>query len=396
MSAGAARRPRRRPFRRTVALLALASGISAGGVTAARAAVPEPALVMMQSAPGRFEVAARDPSLAQAIVAETVEGWRHLAVPLGLPEAFPSPVFLRVEADAGSPETPFRVALEAGGIVSVRLRERNVSAFHVRRAIVQGLLLRQAVARHGVTPHLTAPLWLELAGVAWWRTRAEAAQLDAAKQAAGVQPPPSLGALLLWGRGGPESPAWTAATLWLLTFLQEESGPAQEWPRLRARLLAGDDPLVALVQTYAGRYADPAERELWWQTGYHRLRRMHALPVLDAEESRRQLHALARLVAAGAGEAADRVVPLREWVARRSEPLVAVEMQRRAGQLARLASALHPFYRNAGLSLGEIFATGDLAPEQVEARVRAFEQDWRDATELAAAATAALDRMAPR
>jgi len=53
---------------------------------------------------------------------------------------------------------------------------------------------------------------------------------------------------------------------------------------------------VALVQTYAGRYADPAERELWWQTGYHRLRRMHALPVLDAEESRRQLHALARLV----------------------------------------------------------------------------------------------------
>lgn len=381
--------------RRRGAFAALACALLAGTAPAGWGAVSEPALVMMQSAPGRFEIAARDPSLAQALVVEAVEAWRVLSAPLGLPEAFPSPIFLRVEADANGTAEPFRVAIEAGGIVSVRLRESARSTGHVRRALVQGLLLRLAVARHGVTPHLVAPLWLELAGVEWWRTRADAARLDAAKQVAGQAPPAALGALLLWRRGGEESAEWTAAALWLLTFLQAESGPGQEWLRLLGRLLAGDDPLVALVQCYPGRYRDPGERELWWQTGYHHARRIHALPVLEAADSRTQLAALVRFVAADNDGLSDRVVPLREMIARRAEPLLTVELRRRAEVLARVVATLHPFYRNAGLSLAEVFAIRDQPPRGIEVAIAAFERDWQDANELSAATAAALDRLAP-
>ena len=370
-------------------------------LTTFRTGAAEPAVVMMQSAPGRFEVAALDPTGAHAIVAEAEEAWRVLAGPLGLPESFVSPIFVRVEpeparVDTPSPGPPFRVAVEAGGLVSVRLRPAALTPTNVRRALIQGLLLRVAVARHGVRPHLTAPLWLELGCLGWWRTRSDGAQLDALKQAAGRDPPPSIGALLLWQRGDEESKAWSDAATWLLTFLQAESGNGKEWPTLLGRLLAGDDPLIALVETYPGRYRDPVERELWWQTGFHQARRVRSLPVLEAAESRAQLGALARFVAAGADDSTDRVVPVRELMARVSEPLVGVEVTRRAEQLARLISSLHPFYRNAGLSLAEVFAARAVKTAKLAELGVAFEEDWRSAVELEQATAAALDRLEAR
>lgn len=367
---------------------------------AGRAVGAEPAPVMMQSAPGRFEVSALDPTLAQAIVEQAGEGWRILAGPLGLPDVFPSPVYVRVEPEQGgvpaaNPGAPFRVAVEAGGLVSVRLRATAVTPVNVRRALIQGLLLRLAVARRGITPHLTAPLWLELACLGWWRTRADAAQLDALRQSA-PRVPPSIGALLLWQRGGEESRAWSDGATWLLTFLQAESGAAQEWPTFLARLLAGDDALVALVQCYPGRYRDAVERELWWQTGYHQARRARSLPVFDPADSGAHLAALGRFVFTGADERSDRVVPLREVMARSGEPLVGVELKRRAELLARLLPMLHPFYRNAGLSLAEVFGGRNLPAAKQDALCGTFEQDWRDATELEAATTAALDRLEGR
>lgn len=370
-------------------------------LAACRTDAAEPAVVMVQSAPGRFEVAALDPTGAHAIVAEAEEAWRVLAGPLGLPGSFVSPVYVRVEpeparADTPRPGPPFRVAVEAGGLVSVRLRHDALTPGNVRRALIQGLLLRVAVARHGVRPHLTAPLWLELGCLGWWRTRADGAQLDALKQAVGREPPPSIGALLLWQRGGEESRAWSDAATWLLTFLQAESGTGQEWPTLLGRLLAGDDPLIALVQTYPGRFRDPVDRELWWQTGFHQARRVRSLPVLEAAESRAQLGALARFVAAGADERTDRVVPVRELMARVGEPLVGVEVARRGEQLARLISSLHPFYRNAGLSLAEVFAARAVQTAKLAELVAAFEADWRSAVELEQATAAALDRLEAR
>jgi hypothetical protein len=59
--------------------------------------------------------------------------------------------------------------------------------------------------------------------------------------------------------------------------------------------------------------------------------------------------------------------------------------------LTAVLPALHPFYRNAGLSLAAVFAAGPATARERTAHVAAFERDWRDAVELEAATTAALD-----
>lgn len=356
----------------------------------------EAGLVMIQSAPGRFEIAAVDASVAHGIASLADEAWRTLGAPLGLPEAFPSPVFVRVapaSPDAAPDKAPFRVIVETGGVVSVRLRPDAISPAMVRRALVQGLLMRLAVARHGVNARLGVPLWLELAAVAWWETRADAAELDARKQEAGRRAPPTLEGLLTWQRGADEPPELSTAALWLLTFLQNESGRGREWPWFLGRLLAGEDPIAALAASYPERFGRAEERELWWSTGYHHARRVRTLPALDASESRLQLEGLARFVFAGPTDEADIVVPLRAVLARDGEPVVAAELARRSAELAKLIPALHPFYRNAGLSLADVFGARDVKRERRENRLTSFEQDWGDAIELEAATKAALDQL---
>ena len=132
-------------------------------LAAMRAGGASPVPVIFQSAPGRFEVAAIDATAAEAVVARAEEAWPLLAAPLALPEAFSSPIFVRLVPAADWVETaPFRVIVEAGGVVSVRLREAGTLEERVvRQALVQGLLLRTAVARHGVGGRPTAPRWLE-------------------------------------------------------------------------------------------------------------------------------------------------------------------------------------------------------------------------------------------
>jgi hypothetical protein len=157
------------------------------------------------------------------------------------------------------------------------------------------------------------------------------------------------------------------------------------------RLLAGGDPQAMLAQCYPGRFHGVAARELWWQTGWHHARRVRTLPTQEAEESRRQLAGFARFVFAAGDGGNDQVLDLRTVLARRAEPLVAAEVARRAADLGRLVTAMHPFYRNAALSLAEAFAAGD-----VRAREKAcalFEQDWRDGRVLEETSAAILDRL---
>ena len=316
--------------------------------------------------------------------------------PLALPESFGSPVFVRlVPAAEWRDASPFRVIVEAGGIVSVRVGWSDTTPeIMVRRALVQGLLMRQAVARHGVNARLAAPLWLEHACVGWWRTRAEPAQLDALRQSGERLAPPPLAELLNWQRGADEPVRLTDGAVWLLTFLQGESQRTAEWPALLQRLLGGEAPAPALATSFPGRFANDDERELWWQTGWHQLRRARALPGLEAAESRAELAELARFVFAREG--ADAVMPLREVLAHAREPGVDAELKRRAVALNRVLTSLHPFYRNAALSLAEVLAVRGPAAERREARCAAFEQDWRDATELEAASAAALDALERR
>lgn len=352
----------------------------------------EPVPVMVLSGAGRFEIAAVDSVLAHAVVAQADEAWRILAAPLNLPDAFVTPVYFRViPAASGEGAAPFQVVVETAGVISVRLRADSAVMPNVRRALVQGLLMRLAVARHGVNERLRAPLWLEEACVVWWQSRSEAAQLDALKHASARRAPTPFAELLQRERGAAATPEFSVAAMWLFTFLQAESGRAREWPALLVRLLAGDEPEAAVATSYPGRFATAEERELWWQTGWHHAVRTRGLPALDASGSRARLGALTRFVFAGANEEADMVLALDVVLSRAGEPIVAVDLARRAAELGRLVTTLHPFYRNAGLSLAEAFAARLGKPEKRAAACAAFERDWRDATELDAATSAALD-----
>lgn len=181
--------------------------------------------------------------------------------------------------------------------------------------------------------------------------------------------------------------------MWLLAFLQAESGREGEWMALLRRLLAGADPQAAVAGCYPGRFYGVPARELWWQTGWHHARRVRSLPVLEARESRAQLGALARFVFAASEGDADVVVSLPDVVARRGEPLIKAELARRVADLRRLIPALHPFYRNAGLSLAEVLGPEGGAAAEAAGRRAAFEQDWREAVEIDEATGAALDAL---
>jgi hypothetical protein len=312
---------------------------------------------------------------------------------LGLPDQFSSPVFVRVVPDLESERAPFQVTVEVGGIVSAQLRAEAATMAVTRRALVQALLMRLAVARHGVDERLTVPLWLEDACVGWWRTRSSPSQLDALRQFSARKPPPSLENLFGWQRGGPESPANSAAAMWLFTFLHSESRQPRDWSSFVLTLLRGDDPLTALATNFSDAFTTASDRALWWETGYHQLRRVRTLPALEAADSREQLEALTRFVFVGESDDSDVVVPLLAVLARAHEPVVGAELTRRATELAKLISSLHPFYRNAGLSLGEAFASRNAPPARREAACVGFEQDWRDAVELENATRTALDAL---
>lgn len=374
-----------------LALLAGWAGINLG----AGEVVPSRA----QSAPGRFEVAAVDPSAAQAVASMAEVAWRHLERPLALPAEFSSPVFVRLlPAEKGAPGIdPFEVITEAGGVVSVWWKgDAAAVPGALRRALVRGLLSRLSVATRGGAHAPTVPAWLEHACVAWWETRADLAQLDAMKYRAARMPPPPLAELLDWPGGTEMPPDSVAAAMWLMTFLQAESGKGGEWPTLLRRLLAGMDPQAAVAESYPGRFFGVPVRELWWQTGWHHARRVRTLPVMEAAESREALGVLARFVFAAPDLENDFVAPLGIVVARRHEPMVAAELARRAAALGHLIPALHPFYRNAGLSLAEVWSLAPTDVRQVAARCAVFEQDWRDGQELEAATKAALDAFEQR
>ena len=371
---------------------ALGVFLLAGAMRGAAAAEGEPTPVIFRTAPGRFEVAAVDPLGAQRVVAEAEDAWRLLAAPLGLPEGFSSPVFVRLVPDIDWPgRVPFRVMAEAGGVVSVRVRWTEATPKNfVRRALVQGLLLRLAVAQHGIGGQLTVPLWLELGCVGWWETRADAAQFDALRQESAGFAPPRMEELFAWERGETEPRARAVGAVWLLTFLQTEStGRAGELAAFLRWLLSGEPASVALAASYPGRFTTVEERELWWQTGWHHLRRARTLPIIEAGESRALLAELARFVFARAGR--DEVVTLGETLAHAREPIVDADLKRRVAELNHALPALHPFYRNAGLSLAAALAARTESAGKIAVLCGAFEQDWRDAGELAAATAAALD-----
>ncbi|PAW65528.1 MAG: hypothetical protein B9S34_10720 [Opitutia bacterium Tous-C1TDCM] len=375
---------------------ALGVGILLAAAGPSPRAAPAPLPVMVLSAPGRFEVAALDASDAHAVAAAGTELWRHLAAPLALPDAFPTPIFVRVvpepAAEDGAAATEFSAVAESGGVVSVRLVRRGaLDGRTVQRALIRGLLLRLRTAAFGGERQGDPPAWLETGLRGWAEMRGEPAQLDRLKYEAARETPLRLAEL--WAGAAREpGPAYErAATVWV-TLLLGDTGRAGEWPALLRALLGGAEPAAALAASYPGRFDTAEERELWWASGWHHVRRLRTLPHLEAGESRAELEALVRFVFAAPDEDRDLAVPLAEAVQHPPDGLLDAEIGRRRQRLERLVPALHPFYRNAGLALADVWAARGRPPAQRAAALAAFAQEWRDAEELAALTTAVLDR----
>lgn len=368
--------------------LILVTWLLASGGAPGRSADVVP--VNVRTAPGQFDIAAQDASLAYGVSAIADETWRILTTLLDLPPAFSSPVFVRVIGAAADDE-PFGAAAEPGGIVSVWIEAAAVRRPElVRRALTRGLLLRLGIAARGAEAMQAVPRWLEDGCVLWVDTRVSPARLDAIKYETIGQSPPALGSLLNEAPTGTTAPGRAAAALWLLTFLQGEATGQREWSSFLQKVLRGMPGDEALLAAYPGRFMNARERELWWQTGWHHVHRVRVLPTMTSEESAREVDLLARFIFAPALE--DVVVPLRTVLAHAHDGIVAGEIERRAVELRRIAPALHPFYRNAGLSLLDAFSQARAAlPERRDVLATAFEADWRDAVELAAATKSILD-----
>lgn len=373
---------------RTACLLGALLLLNAAGARAAEEATP----VLVQSAPGRFEIAARDPSAGHVVVALAEETWRLLEGPLGLPQSFASPVYVRLVEERRSPS--FVVAAEPGGVVSLRIRwvrGEEPSPRTVREALVSGLIVRRAVATQGAVGRAAVPAWLSIGAAGWCETRSNPAYADAVKYRSERSGVPELAQVF---SATAQAEALELGALWLFTLLQAETTRAAEWPAFLSKVSLGEPSEKALEELYPGRFESLDDRELWWQTGWHQLRRVRTLPGLDAAESRAELALLARFVFAP-GES-DRVTPLRVILDPRRNVVVGVELRRRSVELSKIMPLLHPFYRNAGLSLAAVFESTALSPIRRDEACAQFDADWAEAVALETASRAALDALENR
>jgi hypothetical protein len=349
--------------------------------------------------PGQFEVVTLDLEASRAGPPMAAEVWQTLAGPLLLPAAgFSSPVSVRLVLPAQWSGAPvFRSALEPGGRVTLAVRwtPELAGSETLRRALVQALLMQRAVSILGAVRGLKVPPWLEDACVSWSLTHTRPALLDAWQQESARVPPPPLAALLSLSRGTPPDRPQQLALLWLMGHLQAESdSDTRRWPQLLRAVLGGEDSAAAVQRLYGNFFNDDAARELWWQVGYHTQRRQAAQAIDSAAETRAWLAECARWIARR-GE--DEFAPsLEEIFAARSERWVAIELDQRIAQLkAGLAAGrLHPFYRNATVSLGRVYdavQAGD--PKAFASAQSDLLRDVADASELEQAANTALDKL---
>ena len=380
-------------------LVALVCGAGAQAQTAA-GVLPavEPAPRVFYTQAGRFEVIVNEAADAQPMLELGRSVWAALNAPLGLPAGgFTLAVSVRlVPAAAWNEPSPFTVTVEPAGLVSVRVRwAADVDPIFVRRAFVQGVILRQAVAWHAVGPRLTVPLWLEQACTAWSMVRERPAMLDSFQQeSAGMTTLPPLRSLLEWERGAVESRGWELASLWLFLQLQAEPGGAAQWGGWVRGVVGGAAPYETLPRAYAGLWPDGRSLELWWQTAFHHQRRLRVLPVMTAEASRAWMQDRSRWLAGREGR--EVVLALDQLPELRREDWVRGELNKRLGQTRSVMGSIHPYYANAALSLGRVYEAAAKGREQeFTLALAAFKRDATDARELEDTVGAILDT-APR
>ncbi len=349
---------------------------------------------------GQFEIIATEARAAQQALIMANSVWRALAKPMGLPVAgFSSAVAVRLvpEKDWTDPAF-FTVVAEPGGLVGVRICWGDKMDVRImRRALVQAVLLRQAVAWHGAKQGLTVPLWLEQACSALGEVRDRPAMLDAMQQESAQLAPPRLEELLKWERGQAEERGRVLASYWLFQHLQAESGDAPRWGRWVRTILGGAEPMQTLQDVYGSDAwkKDPALRELWWQVGFHDERLTSTVPLMSMEETRNWLADRCRWLAVKGGR--EQVLGLDDLWTFRKESWIKTGMVERSQQLQNQLPRLHPFYKNAAISMGRMYQAADKgAEEEFKAAKQALSQDAIDGRELETATGAALDALEAR
>ena len=377
-------------------LFAQSAGVA--GNTADKPAAQDEAVRVFYTGTGQFEIITLDSASAQQVSTQAAAIWDALEVPLGLPsDGFSSAVTVRLVPESKwSGPAVFSVVTEPGGWVSVRVRwTPTIDPAILRRALVQGLLLRQTVSWHGVNNRINVPLWLEQACSALSLVRDRPAMMDAMQQESMRVAPPGLESLLRWQRGGVESRGWELASFWLFKHLLADSGNSNRWPLCLRALLGGTDPLQALQGAYGTFWADAVTRELWWQVGFYNQSRSHLLPLLSQEESRAWLADRSRWLGERKGH--EEVLGLETLWAERKEAWIKTELANRARQLREVLAVLHPFYRNAAISMGLMYESALKGKEtEFNAAKEAFGRDAADGRELEDATGAALDAMETR
>lgn len=384
-----------------VLLLVLACAASpAGAQQAAEVAgkIGEAAPRVFYTGPGRFEVIVAEAVDAQPALELGRSVWGALSGPLGLPAGgFSSPVSVRlVPEELWNEPAVFTVTVEPAGLVGARVRwGKDTDPTAVRRAFVQALIMRQAVAWHAVGPRLTVPLWLEQACTLWSLIRERPARQDSYQQeSATMGAVPPLRSLLQWERGEVESRGWELASLWLFLQLQAEPGPASAWGGWIRGVTGGTKPYETLPRAFPGTWVDAPSLELWWQTAFHHQRRARALPVMTAEASRAWLQDRSRWLAGRDGR--EIVLGLEELPALARESWVSKELGERRAQALAVLGVIHPYYANATLSLGRMYEAALRGRDgEFKVAVEAFGRDAVDGRELEDTVGAILDT-APR
>ena len=348
--------------------------------------------------PGQFEIILMDAADARRVLVLGRAVWAALTEPLRLPaDGFNTPVSVRlVPAAQWSGLTDFTVTVATPGLVTVRVRwEAGVDPKVVRRALVHGLLMRQAASWYGTTSSITVPLWLEYACADLSRAKERPAIMDMFQQdSVRLVSAPSLASVLQWERGAGESRERELAALWLLLQLQAESIDGTQWQQWLRGVLGGAKAQDTLPRIYTGLWANAADMELWWQTGFYHQAKKRILPVMTASESRAWVADRSRWL--GVRQGLERVVPLDELPRLHREPWVRRELGERIQQLHLTLPAIHPFYANAMVSLGRLYEAAQKGKQSAaKVALGQFERDAMDARELDDTVGAILDT-APR
>jgi hypothetical protein len=380
-----------------VGLLAVTANALRAGEVGADAAMPnDPAPRVYYTHAGQFEIVALDDASAQQALALGRSVWRALSGPLGIANGgFSSPVSIRlVPATQWTEPAVFLTTVEPPGRVMVRVRwSEDVDPLIVRRAFVQGLILRQAVAWNGVVQGINAPLWLEQAALLWSVAQERPAMMDAFRQESrGVVALPSTVELLNWERGTMDSRGWELSALWFFMQLQDEArdGGSARWTSWLKAVLKGDNAYVSLPRAYPGLWTDGPGLELWWRMAFAHQSRASELPGLNADESRAWLAYHVRWLAGRDGR--EVVVGLDELRGLRQEAWVRARLSKELNQVRSILGVIHPYYANAAISLGRVYEKALKGSEaDFEAAIANFKRDAVDARELEDDVGAMLD-----